>query len=71
MCVPVMCRLAVVQLTMQEWSPLGTDEALYGVCLDHGGHLYDIYHNLAKIGQFVQMFVSPIYVSIIIFFKLD
>ncbi len=68
MCVPVMCRLAVVQLTMQDWSPLGTAEALHRVCLDHESHLYDIYHNFAETGQFVQMFVSPI---LLFFMKLD
>lgn len=52
MCVPGMCRLAVVQLTTQEWGPLGTAEAQYGVCLDHGCH------NFAKMSQCAQMFVS-------------
>ena len=33
-----MCRLAVVQLTMQDWSPLGTVEPLYGLCLEHFTH---------------------------------
>lgn len=75
MCVlPVMCRLAEVQLTMQEWCPLGTNEALYGIYLGHGGHLSFVchlyYHNFAKASRFVQVLVSPVvfFLNVFLFF---
>lgn len=71
MCVPVMCRLAVVQLTMQEysvrWGPLRlcmrSDCTLSVIC-----YFYDIFHNFAKNESIFSKYLFFVF-SIYLFFN--
>lgn len=53
MCVPVVCRLAVLQLPMQDCRPLGTSQDSLGHLEWHLAMFGDSFHDFAKSSQFV------------------